>query len=213
MDAWFNCLSSNELAGAVLDVPDGKVESLVGAETRGASRLVADSQVESAGLVDTPVADGVKDVVQLVVLGDEAVGLAQARGDVVHAVGASEGKLAVVHEVRAFASRSVLVLHVDATAHVRLLGSRLAEAKVVPGIVRDVVGTARLINLEEVDTSARVGNLDADVVAANGAGPVGNAVGVDLAAQDTNGGRVLLMGSHADSGSAALERSSRDDSS
>lgn len=53
----------------------------------GARGLVADGEVDAAHLVVTPVADGVLDVEELVVLGDPAVGLGQAAGQVVHAVG------------------------------------------------------------------------------------------------------------------------------
>ena len=56
-------LSLDQLAGTVLDVPDGEVKGLVGSETRGARGLVADGEVEGADLVDTPVADGVQNVV------------------------------------------------------------------------------------------------------------------------------------------------------
>lgn len=210
-------LSADLDAGTVLDVPDGHIQGLVGSETRGARRLVADGEVEGALLVDTPVADGVEDVVELVVLGDVAVGLLQARGDVVHAVGTSEGNvLALVEERTTFAGWAVLVLHVDTAAVVRLDGGRLAKGKVVPGIVGDIVGTTGLVDLEEVDAAATVGNLDTDVVAAHAARPVGNSVGVDLATQDTDGRGVLLVGSDADgTRSTALElsRSSGDDGS
>lgn len=73
-------------------------------------------------LVDAVLADGVVDVVQLVVLGDPALGLAEARGDVVHGVGGGEGKLAVVEDVLALGGVDVLVVHGDATAHMGVLG-------------------------------------------------------------------------------------------
>jgi hypothetical protein len=208
-------LSADLVAGSVLDVPDGHVQGLVGSETRGARGLVADGEVEGALLVDTPVADRVENVEQLVVLGDVAVGLLQARGDVVHAVGSSEGNvLALVEERTALAGGTVLVVHVDSATLMRLDGGRLAKGEVVPGIVGDVVGTAGLVDPEEVDAAAAVGDLNADVVAADAARPVGNAVGVDLATQDTDGRGVLLVGSDADgAGGAALElsRGSGDD--
>lgn len=162
-------------------------------------------------LVDAVLADGVVDVVQLVVLGDPALGLAQARGDVVHRVGGGEGKLAVVEEVLALGGVDVLVVHVDATSHLGVLGGRLAEAKVVPGIVRDVVGTAGRVNLEEIDGAALVGDLDADIVAVNGTGPVGDAVGVDLATQDSDAAGVHVVRSDAArAGLASRERVGRD---
>ena len=63
------------------------------------------------------------------------------------------------------------------------------------------MGAGRAVDLEDVGREVAVGQLDADVITADGAGPVGNTVGVDLAAGDTDGRRVLLMGS--DAGSAA----------
>lgn len=49
------------------------------------------------------------------------------------------------------------------------------------------MGAAGLVDLEEVEAAVAVGDLDADVVAVDTHGPVGHTVGVDLAAQDTNG--------------------------
>lgn len=59
------------------------------------------------------------------------------------------------------------------------------------------MGAAGLVDLEEVEAAVAVGDLDTDVVAVDAHGPVGNTVGVDEAAQDANGGRVLLVGSDA----------------
>jgi len=206
--------SSGLLAGAVHDVLNLHLELLDGSETAGALGLVADGKVEVALLVNAVLADGVVDVVQLVVLGDPALGLAEARGDVVHGVGGGEGKLAVVEEVLALGGVDVLVVHGDATAHLGVLGGRAAEAKVVPGIVGDVMGTAGRVDLEEVDGAALVGDLDADVVAVDGAGPVGDSVGVDLATQDSDAGGVHIMGSDAGrAGLASGERVGRDQSS
>lgn len=200
-------LSSDLLARAVEDVLDLKVEFLGGAETTGALGLVADGKVEVALLVDTVLADGVVNVVEHVVLGDPALGLAEARGDVVHGVGGGEGELALVEDVLALGGVDVLVVHGDATALLGVLGGRLAKAKVVPGIVGDVVSTAGGVDLEEIDGAALVGDLDADVVAVNGTGPVGDAVGVDLAAKNSNAAGVLVVGS--DAGRAGLTTGER----
>jgi len=189
--------SSDLLASAVEDVLDLEVGLLDGTETAGALGLVADGKVEVALLIDTVLANGVVDVVEGVVLGDPALGLAEAGGDIVHAVGSGEGQLSVVHEVLAVGSIDILVVHGNATTHVRVLGGRAAEAEVVPGIVGDVVGTTGGVDLEEVDGASLVGDLDADVVAVDATGPVGNAVGVDLASQDTNAAGVLVVGSDA----------------
>lgn len=72
---------------------------------------------------------------------------------------------------------------------------RFAGLEVDPGVVADVVGAAGLVDAQEVDGAALVAELDADVVAVNGSGPVGDAVGVDLAAENTDRGRVLVVGS------------------
>lgn len=53
-----------------------------------------------------------------------------------------------------------------------------------------------------MDRATLVSELDADVVAVNGSRPVGNAVGVDLATQDADRGRVALVRSGPDSARA-----------
>lgn len=53
-----------------------------------------------------------------------------------------------------------------------------------------------------MDRATLVGELDADVVAVNGSGPVRDTVGVDLATQDADGGRVALVGGGPDSARA-----------
>lgn len=192
------CLGSDLLASAVLNVGDleagGRVVLAQGVRALG---LVADAQVESALLIVTVVADRVEDVDELVVLGDPAALVLGARADVAHAVGGRERQLAVVHEVLALVGIDEFVVHGDATAGVRLVLGRLAKGEVVPGVVRDVVGTTRLVNLQEVDAAALVRDLDANVIAVDTHGPVGNTVGVDLASDNTDGGRVLLVGSDA----------------
>lgn len=90
--------------------------------------LVALGQIQSALLVPTVLANWVNEVVQLVVFRDPATGLVDAAGDIVHAVGASQGQLARVEEAAAFVGRAELVVHLDATAVVRVLGGRCAES-------------------------------------------------------------------------------------
>lgn len=179
------------------------------AETAGAVGLVADGQIQGALLVDAVLADGVHDVEQLVVLGHPAVGLGKAGRHVVHAVGGRQGQLAVIKDVGALAVVHELVVHGDATAHLGLVGGPLAVAKVVPGVVGDVKGTARRVNLQEGQAAALVGQLDADVVAVNAHGPVGHTVGVDLAARNADGRRVLGVGGHAAGAGAAEEVAGR----
>lgn len=131
-------------------------------------------------------ADRVGDVVQHIVLGDKAVGLAKARRKKVHAVGCQEGQLAVVHEIGALARLDDLILHMNSSSSMWVVLRRLAEGEVVPSVVGDVVRAARGVNLEDVEGAVLVGDLDADVVAVDCAGPIGHTVGVDLAADNAN---------------------------
>ncbi len=86
---------SVSLAGAVCDVGNRVGgENDRSTELGCARRLVADGKVESAGLIDAPCAGGVEDVVEGIVLGNEAAGLAEAAGQVVDAVGSAQGKAA-----------------------------------------------------------------------------------------------------------------------
>jgi hypothetical protein len=158
-------------------------------------------------------------VARLVVQVDELVVLANpavcgARDSECGAGGSRERQLAVVEEVLALVGIDELIVHGHAAAALGVRGGRLAGDEVVPGVVGDVMGTARSVNLQEVDAAAGVSDLDTDFVAVNGARPVGNAVGVDLASEDTHGGRVLLMGSDADTlastASNLLKRAGRD---
>ena len=78
-----------------------------------------------------------------------------------------------------------------------LVGGVEAGVQPVPCVVGDVVGAAGLVDAEHVGGAVLVGQLDADVVAVDGHGPVGDAVGVDEAAENTDGGGVLLVGGDA----------------
>lgn len=182
----FKHLSLNKLPSAVLNVPHRNVQGSVGTEAAWARRLVADGEIKSANLIHAPVAHRVKDVVQLVVLRDVAAGLVEAGGDEVHAVSSQQRHLPTVQQVGALARGNVLVLHGEAAALAGVLGGGDAEAEVVPRVVGDVEGSAGGVDLEEVQGAALVAHADADVVAVDGAGPVGDAVGVDLAADDAD---------------------------
>lgn len=149
----------------------------------GAAGLVGDGKVgHVAGLVVSVRAGRVGNVVQDVVLADP--GVSGAAGDKVHRVGCREGEAArgLVDEVRTLGHGNVLVGGGDTTAGGGVRGGGLSSVEVVPGIVGDVVGTTRLVNLQEVDGSSVGADLDTDVVAAGERRPVGDAVGVDLAA-------------------------------
>lgn len=158
-----------------------------------ARRLVADGEVDTTLLIPAPVADRVLDVEQLVVLGNPAVGLGEAAGDVVHAVGGREGEAASLEVLQAVVRRDDLDLHVDRAAGNRVLRGALARLEIGPGVVRDVVGSAGLIDAQEFDRAAVVRDPDAYVVAVDGHGPVGYPVGVDLAAQDANRRAVCVV--------------------
>jgi len=155
----------------------------------GAGSLVGVGPVERADLVMTPVADGVDNVVQDIVPGDPAVRVGKAACQEVHAVGGAQGHLVAVgvEEGSTLGGIQDLVLHVNTTTGGGGLGGRLAGHEVVPGIVADVVRAARGVDAEDVDGAAFVAQLDAEVVAIHVSGPVGNAVSIDLAAQDTDG--------------------------
>lgn len=154
-------------------------------------------------------AHGVLEVDELVVLGNPRVGLVKAAGDIVDAVGSRQGQLSVVKEVLALAVVDVLPLDIGTTALVGFSSGRLVEEELVPGIVGDVEGSAGLVDLEDVEAAALISELDADVVAVDGAGPVGNTVGVDVAADDADGRRVLLVGGDG-SGTITGKDSGRD---
>jgi hypothetical protein len=177
-------------SSAVCDVGDVlAAERTVDAEDDvSAWRLVADAQVQSALLINTVGTDGLVNVPQTVVLGNLAVGLANAGSDEVHAVGGGECKLAVriVKKVWALVHVDAFVLHVNTTAQGWVNSSVLACDKSVPCIVAHVVGTSRLVDMEEVERTASMANLNTHIVTADANGPVGDSVGVDLAAEDAN---------------------------
>lgn len=191
--------SDRKLASTVGNVLDRKAgQGLGAAEAAGAGGLVADCQVELALLIDTPGAGRVLNVEEGVVLGHEALRLGKARRQVVHAVGSREGQpAAVLEEVLALAGGDGLPVHGNTTTLGGSIGGRFASAKVVPGIVGNVEGTARLVDAEQVDAAVAVGDFNADVVAADGVGPVGNAVNVNLATKDTDGRREGVVGRNA----------------
>ena len=59
------------------------------------------------------------------------------------------------------------------------------------------MSSGRGVDAEEVNAAVAVRDLDADVIAADGTGPVGDAVGVDLAADHSDGGGELVVGGDA----------------
>lgn len=203
-------LSCVDNTSAVLDVLDRHSGGSVGdTQLVRAAGLVAHSKVKGAVLVIAKVAHGIEDVDELVVLSSKGVGLLKAVGNIVDAVGGAKRQLAVVQQVGALADVDKLPVHVEAAALLGVGGGGLAKDERVPGIVGDVMGAAGGVDLEDVEGAALVGELNADVVAVDVAGPVGDAVGVDVAAEDADGGRVLLVGGDGD-GAASGEDDGRD---
>ena len=152
----------------------------------GTRRLVADGEIDAAQLVVTELADRILDVEEAIVLSDPAVRLAQAAGDVVHAVGGGQGETAGLEVLDAVAGGDVLHLHIDGATGDGVNRGALAGDQEVVGVIRDVVGAAGLIDAEEVNRAAAVGDADADVLAVDRHGPVGDPVGVDLAAENAD---------------------------
>lgn len=85
------------------------------------------------------------------------------------------------------------VLHGDGAAGSGLLARALAGDQVVPGIVGNVIGALGGVDAEQVYRSALVAERDADFVAVDGAGPVGDPVRIDFAAEDADRRRVLRV--------------------
>ncbi len=190
--------SQGLLASAVVDVVDGLAVKRDGeAELVGASRLVALGGVgHLADLVVAPGADGVDDVVEGEVAADPGAGGAAV--DVVHRVGGGEGELAggLLDDRGALGRVDGLVGGVDGAALYRVLHRRPTGYQVVPGVVRDVVGAARLVDLEQGDRASVGRHPHTDVVASGERRPVRHPVHVDLASQHADRGRVLVVRRH-----------------
>ena len=108
-----------------------------------------------------------------------------------------------LYQVLALGRLDVFVLHGDGPAGGRLDRGGLAGVEVVPGVVTDVVCALRLVDADEIDRPALVAQGDADVVAVDRTGPVGDPICVDLAAQNTDGGRVTIVRGSPDCPAAA----------
>ena len=147
-------LSSNRLGSVLTPSTVFNIGDLETCRRMGVTKLmrafglVAFGQIEGALLVPAIVADRIEDVGELIVVGDPAALVVQARCNVVDAVGRGHGQLSVVEEVIALVRRHKLVVHVDAATPVRLLRRRLAKSEVVPGVVGNVVRTTGLVNLQ-----------------------------------------------------------------
>jgi hypothetical protein len=162
-----------------------------------AARLIADSKIELALFVEAQCAGGVLNVPEICVLGNPRA--SRARNEEVDRIGSHEWEPSVRgKEVRAFAHVSGLILGVDAAAHLGVLSSALASVKIVPSVVRHIIGTAGGVNLEKVDGAAVGGELVAHGVAAWLHGPIRNTIRVDLAAEDADRRRILVVWSDGD---------------
>ena len=131
------------------------------------------------------------------VLVDPAGGLVHASSDIVHAVGSRKGQLSIVHQRCADFRRHILVFHVDTTTLMRHLAGGNTKGKPVPSTIGDIMRTGGGVDAKEMKAATTIADLDTDVVAVGGSGPVCDVISVDLATKYTDGGRVLLMGSHA----------------
>jgi len=132
----------DSLAASVLDVVNWRIsQNLGGAEAARAVGLVGGGPVERALLITAPRADGIEDIVELVVLGDPAVRLIETAGEVVHAVRRAERKFAIVgeDEVGALMGVNKFVVHSDGTAGGGSLSRGVAGGEVVPRVIADVV--------------------------------------------------------------------------
>lgn len=173
-------------------------------------RLVIGGPVERADLVETPGTDGIEDVVENVILCHPAIGLRETAGQEIHAVGCAEGQLAALCMDEAGALRGVDILksHRGGTAGGGLRSGRVAGVEVIPGIVTDVVGTARLVDAEEIDGSTLIRQRHTDVVAVDRARPVGDAIRINLASQDTDRGGITVVRSGPDGAAGGSSSSS-----
>lgn len=198
-------------ASAVGDIGDcGALHGGLETQLVGAGRLVAQVEVGVlAPLVNAHGAGRVGDVEEREVVANPRVSLLAA-GDKVHCVGGSESKGLVLglEQVPALAHGNVLVGGRNASTHDGVLSGGLAGHEVVVGVVGDVVSTTGSVNLEKVDATTVGRNANAHLVAVNGAGPVGDAVGVDLATEDANGRREGVVRSDGDGVALGRDRKS-----
>jgi len=195
--------SLNDSASAVRNVVDRAGGQWDGqAEHAGARGLVANVEVEGAHLVDAVGADVVEDVEERVVLRHPRRGLGQARRDEIDAVSGFKSEAAVFgrDDVGALVHVDLFVVHVDAAAHGWVLRGVVTGHEVVPGVVRNVVRAAGLVDVQESHGAIAVADFDAHAAAAWETWPVGDAVGVDLATENANGGAVLVVRSDRDGG-------------
>jgi hypothetical protein len=133
------------------------------------ARLVADIKVECACLIESEGADSIANVVENVVLGNPAARLGEAAGHEVHAVGGTQWELMVrcVYEAGTLRCRDFLIFHGNRSAAGRISRGRLSCLEVVPCIVANIVGAARLIDPEQVNGAATIAELNTDIVAVN----------------------------------------------
>lgn len=113
-----------------MDVVNRRISQNLGsAEAARAVGLVGGGPVESTLLITAPRADGVEDIVELVVLGDPAARLIETASEVVHTVGRAEREFAIIgeDEVGALIGVDEFVVHGDGTAGGGILGCRVSS--------------------------------------------------------------------------------------
>ena len=174
--------------------------------SRSTIRLIRNRQIRKAASdVLSIVTAGIRNVVQLKIIADPAP-TSLARVDKIHAISRREGKLAVrsLDNRAALFWRNKLVDGINGTTELCTARGSDAVLQVGVGVVADVVGTRRGVDLEKGDGAAVGGYPHAHVVAVDGAGPVGYSVDVDFAAENADGGGVLVVGSDADGFAASM---------
>lgn len=151
--------------------------------------------VERALLVDAPGADWIQYVIERIMRGEPALRLIEATGQKVHAVGGAQRKFVAVgpDEAGALGRVDVDIVHCDGATGGWLRRRRLPGHEIVPGVIADVVCSARLIYAQKPDLSASVAERNANVGTIHGPRPVCDSVSVDLATQDTNGRGIAVV--------------------
>ena len=187
------------IAGGIEDVVHILTfQLLLVAKLVGASGLVkAVLQVRrSAQLVLAQVTLAIVNVPELIVLSNPGVGLVENTvGQEVDRGGSRKRELAGLHQAAAAVRVDGFVSGLEAAGglDVCLFGSRVASLEIIPILEADIVGTGGVVQVHEEGRATLVGDLHAEVVAANGLRPIGKVVGVDFAAENTHGRGVVVM--------------------
>lgn len=156
----------------------------------GAQRVLAGSLVctrgERAQLVEAVIAYGIEDIPQLVVVANPGVTAGGARANEIHGVGCSEGELTRgrLDQVATVLGWDEVGVGGETTAGLDVaLDRRVTSLEVVQGVEGDIVRAAGLVDLQQSDRTTVGSDLDADLVAVDRGGPVGDPIDIDLTAK------------------------------